>query len=206
MWRQVQNYFYSLWYSSSSSSMSRSRRGPSHRCTNMSAVDSTPPEVSNGTGGIVTKLVEPVVPWTARWATPRAVRRSVEWYVHVELKILILYNVWNKFNSFWLFIFKKSLLYDFRSCLTVKMVYYVDSRPTRVVSNGINLFAQLYSTYIDIFVWFVEVKPCFVTSDYRSNLEWCRPSFVLDAFRIHVKTTWMSGSLFKGGFINDRFV
>ena len=28
---------------------------------------------------------QPLVPWTTRWATPRAVRRSVDWYVDVEL-------------------------------------------------------------------------------------------------------------------------
>ena len=38
---------------SSSSSISRSRRGPSRRCTTMSAVDSTSPEISNWTCGIV---------------------------------------------------------------------------------------------------------------------------------------------------------
>ena len=37
----------------SSSSISRSRRGPSRRCTTMSAVDSTSPEISNWTCGIV---------------------------------------------------------------------------------------------------------------------------------------------------------
>ena len=44
------------WLSSyrSSSSISRSRRGPSRRCTTMSAVDSTSPEISNWTCGIVT--------------------------------------------------------------------------------------------------------------------------------------------------------
>jgi len=61
-----------------SSSLSRSRRGPSRRCTTMSTVDSTPPELSSRTRGIVSWLVEPLVPWTTRWATPRAVRRSVE--------------------------------------------------------------------------------------------------------------------------------
>ena len=39
--------------SSSSSSWSRGRLGPSRRCTNMSTVDSTPPELSSRTGGIV---------------------------------------------------------------------------------------------------------------------------------------------------------
>ena len=39
--------------STSSSSISRSRRGPSRRCTTMSAVDSTSPEISNWTCGIV---------------------------------------------------------------------------------------------------------------------------------------------------------
>ena len=39
--------------STSSSSISRSRRGPSRRCTTMSAVDSTSPEISNCTCGIV---------------------------------------------------------------------------------------------------------------------------------------------------------
>ena len=34
-------------------SSSRSRRGPSRHCTTMSTGDSTPPEVSNRTGGIV---------------------------------------------------------------------------------------------------------------------------------------------------------
>ena len=72
--------------SSSSSSRSRSRRGPSRRCTTMSTVDSTPPELSRRTFGIVSKLIEPLVPWTTRWATPRAIRRSVEWYVYLELK------------------------------------------------------------------------------------------------------------------------
>ena len=43
----------SLYFSSSSSSSSRSRRGPSRHCTTMSTVDSTPPEVSNRTCGIV---------------------------------------------------------------------------------------------------------------------------------------------------------
>ena len=38
---------------SSSSSISRSRRGPSRRCTTMSAVDSTSPEISNWACGIV---------------------------------------------------------------------------------------------------------------------------------------------------------
>jgi len=38
---------------SSSSSISRSRRGPSRRCTTMSAVYSTSPEISNWTCGIV---------------------------------------------------------------------------------------------------------------------------------------------------------
>ena len=38
---------------SSSSSCSHSRRGPSRRCTTMSTVDSTSPEVSNRTRGVV---------------------------------------------------------------------------------------------------------------------------------------------------------
>jgi len=38
---------------SSSSSWSRSRRGPSRRCTTMSTVDSTPPQLSSRTCGIV---------------------------------------------------------------------------------------------------------------------------------------------------------
>jgi len=37
----------------SSSAWSRSRRGPSRRCTIMSTVDSTHPEVSSGTDGMV---------------------------------------------------------------------------------------------------------------------------------------------------------
>ena len=42
-----------LLHSSLLSSSSRSRRGPSRRCTTMSKVDSTPPELSSRTGGIV---------------------------------------------------------------------------------------------------------------------------------------------------------
>ena len=46
-------FYYVNTRDSSSSSVSRSRRGPSRRCTTMSAVDSTSPEISNWTCGIV---------------------------------------------------------------------------------------------------------------------------------------------------------
>ena len=41
-----------------------------------------PPEVSNGTGRVISKSVKPLVPWTMRWATPCVFGRSIERCLH----------------------------------------------------------------------------------------------------------------------------
>ena len=51
---------------SSSSSWLLSRRGPSRRRTTVSAANRVPPEVYNRTAGVVSKVVDPLVPWPAR--------------------------------------------------------------------------------------------------------------------------------------------
>jgi len=36
--------------------------------------------------GIISELVEPLVPWTTRWVTPHAVKRSTNCLLFLELR------------------------------------------------------------------------------------------------------------------------
>ena len=62
-------------------SSSHSLWGPSRRCTTMSMVDGTPPEVSNQTGGIVSGLDELLILWTTMQVGDATCGLEVGWMI-----------------------------------------------------------------------------------------------------------------------------